>query len=189
MADNNKQDSARGISGLPRPWATAVQLIGTFGLAVFLVLYYVLVMQPQERARYDKLRDAVESLIHVVEKGQTLLTKDQAKRLESLYVVAVSNELGPVIHGELQKGTSADKLEDVIRRTMLQRIELLEGLAKKGGRSISEPIVHRIAAPNGVGKRVAEEATRQWKDHSLREVSKNLHDLLEFSFAERRMAK
>ena len=99
MSENNASDRPQGISSLPRPWSTAVQLVGTFGLAVFLVLYYVLVMHPQERARYDELRKSVESLIDVVEKGQSLITKDQAKRLESLYVLAVANEVGVFIQG------------------------------------------------------------------------------------------
>ncbi len=189
MADNNEQASSTGISSLPGPWSTAVQLIGTFGLAVFLVLYYIFVMQPQERKRYDELRESVESLIQVVEKGQTLLTKDQAKRLESLYVIAVANELALVIHEELTKETSEEKLENIIRNKMLQKTELLEGLAKKGGRSISEPIVHRIADPLGVSNRIAEIAVREWKADSLWELSNNLEEFLEFSFAERRMAK
>ena len=42
MDDNNEKDSKRGIRGLPRPWSIAVQVVGTFGLAVFLVLYYVI---------------------------------------------------------------------------------------------------------------------------------------------------
>lgn len=189
MADNNEQTGSSGISGLPRPWSTAVQIIGTFGLAVFLVLYYVFIMQPQERKRYDELRESVESLIQVVEKGQTLLTKDQAKRLESLYVIAVANELAIVIHEELTKETSEEKLENIIRNKMLQQTELLEGLAKKGGRSISEPIVHRIADPSGISKRIAMVAVREWEADSLRELSNNLEEFIEFSFAERRMRK
>ena len=189
MVENNEQGGASGIGGLPRPWSMAVQLIGTFGLAVFLVLYYVFVMQPQERKRYDELRESVESLIQIVEKGQTLLTKDQAKRLESLYVIAVANELSLVIHEELKKETSGENLENIIRNRMLQRTELLEGLAKEGGRSISEPIVHRIADPSGVSKQIAEVAIREWKIDSLRELSNNLEDFLEFAFVERRMAK
>ena len=72
---------------------------------------------------------------------------------------------------------------------MLQQTELLEGFAKKGGGSISEPIVHRIADPSGVSKRIAVIATTEWKAVSLQELSYNLEDFLEFSFAERRMAK
>ena len=189
MVENNEKDNIRGIAGLPRPWSTAVHLVGTFGLAVFLVLYYVFVMQPQERKRYDELKDAVETLIQVVEKEQTLLTKDQAKHLESLYIIGVANELGVVIHGELKKETSKENLETIVRKKMLQRLELIEGLVKKDGRSLSEPIVHRIAEPTGVCKRLVEIAFREWKTDSVQHISNNLEEFLEFSFAERRMRK
>ncbi len=63
------------------PWSLAVHLVGTFGLAVFLVLYYVLVMQPRAQASYDRLRGSVDALLQVVEKGQTLLRQEQGDRL------------------------------------------------------------------------------------------------------------
>ena len=62
MAETNKHPSGLGISGLPRPWSTVVQLVGTFGLAVFLVLYYVLVIHPQEEKRYEELKNSVQQL-------------------------------------------------------------------------------------------------------------------------------
>ena len=189
MTEKDKHPSGFGISGLPRPWSTVVQLVGTFGLAVFLVLYYVLVIHPQEEKRYEELRQSVEGLIQVVEKGQTLLTTDQAKHLESLYIIAVASELSLEIYEELQQGTSLDNLENLIRTTMLQRTELLEGLVKKGGRSISEPIVHRIADPEGVSQKAAEVALQEWKDDSLQQLSRNLQEFFESGFTIRRMAK
>ena len=40
--NHNGEPTSQG-SLLRGPWSLAVQLVGTFGLAVFLVLYYVLV--------------------------------------------------------------------------------------------------------------------------------------------------
>ncbi len=189
MPEKNKQTQGYGIRGLPRPWSTVVQLVGTFGLAVFLVLYYVLIIHPQEEKRYEELRDSVEALIQVVEKGQTLLTTDQARHLESLYIIAAASELSLVIHEQLQGGTTEEGLENLIRTKMLQRTELLEGLVKKGGRSISEPIVHRIADPEGVSKKAADVAVNEWKDNSVQELSRNLQEFFEFTFTVRRMKK
>ncbi|MEE9263678.1 MAG: hypothetical protein V3V11_04410, partial [Vicinamibacteria bacterium] len=68
----NERQRQIGIRGLPETWSVVVQLTGTFGLAVFLVLYYVLFMQPRAQARYDQLTSSVDSLIDVVERGQTV---------------------------------------------------------------------------------------------------------------------
>ena len=176
------------LASLPRPWSTAVQLVGTFGLAVFLVLYYVLVMQPRERARYDELRKSVESLISVVESGQTLITKDQAKRLESLYVVAMANEMGVYIHEALQKATGTDELEGKINQMMLNRTVLLEGLKQKGGKNISETIVHRLAGPGRVSQLLAKEAAN-WNNISVQDISKKCEGILESYFADTRRKK
>ncbi len=188
MCENDAPDRRQGIASLPRPWSTAVQLVGTFGLAVFLVLYYVLLMQPQERARYDELRQSVEFLIAVVEKGLTLVTADQAKHLESLYVLAVANEVGVFIHDALEKGMEPSVLEAKTSEMMLRRTELLEGLTQKGGKNISETIVHRLATRGGISSKLAEEAVN-WKGMSARDISKRCEEILEFSFAERRMKK
>ncbi len=155
---------------------------------IILLLYYVLVMHPQERARYDELRQSVESLIDVVEKGQSLITKNQGKRLESLYVLAVANEVGVFIHDALEKGVEPSALEAKISEMMLRRTELLEGLTQQGGKNISETIVHRIATRGGISSKLAEEASN-WKDMSARDISKRCEEILESSFAERRMKK
>lgn len=64
--ENHPKSEEVGIAGLPKSWAVAVQLVGTFGLAVFLVLYYVLVMQPKDAQRYEQLRQSVTSLGEIV---------------------------------------------------------------------------------------------------------------------------
>ncbi len=192
MREKNEEDQETeekpGFAGLPHPWSTAVQLVGTFGLAVFLVLYYVLVMYPQDRARYDELKNSVESLIAVVEKGQTLLTTDQSKRLESLFILGVANEIGVFIHDELQKGSDSASLLPKIDSMILRRTEWIEGFTQKGGRNISESIVHRIAEPGELNAALSQELPNM-KTMSIREVSNRCQEILEFSFAERRMAK
>jgi hypothetical protein len=189
MAADNEHGGEQGIKSLPHFWSTAVQLVGTFGLAVFLVLYYVLVMHPQERSRYDELKQAVESLIRVVEKEQTLLTNEQARQLESLYVLAVAGELAPVIHEELAKGTAVDALADSIAAVLQQRTELLQRLVRMDGRPVSEPIVYRLAQGPPIGQEIAEIAETGWRESSVQEISKQLEAKLERSSALARLEK
>ncbi|MHC4646113.1 MAG: hypothetical protein ACYTBJ_11465 [Planctomycetota bacterium] len=188
MNEPGKHSGAQGIAGLPRPWSTAVQLVGTFGLAVFLVLYYVLVMQPRERARYDELTKSVEWLIAVVEKGHTLLPASQIRKLERLYILAVSDELAVSIQQERAKGASPDELAEKLKQIMLNRTELLQGFVRKDNRNISETLVHRIASREGVHKLLAQEA-HNWDNLSVPEMTRICEEKLSFAFAEKRMAK
>ena len=188
-SSNNEITDTQGISALPKPWATAVQLIGTFGLAVFLVLYYVFVMQPQERERYDDLRESVESLISVVEKNQTLVTKGQVKNLETLYVMSVANDLGPLIHDAISKEVASQDVNDIVRRTMRRRTELIEGFAKKDGTTISEHIAHRIVDPCGVCKRITLEVEHGSGRLTPQDITRISKDILEEEFSLIRMFK
>jgi hypothetical protein len=90
QSEDHSESKEVGTAGLPRGWAVAVQLVGTFGLAVFLVLYYVLVMQPKEAERYGQLRQSVTSLGDIVAGQQSLLTREQASQLEELFVMAMA---------------------------------------------------------------------------------------------------
>ena len=100
MSENqNPERQQFGISGLPKAWGVVVQLVGTFGLAVFLVLYYVLYMHPNETEKFDNLRrsmdeltNSVDALTGHVEKQLSLLSNQQANSLEELFVSAVASE-------------------------------------------------------------------------------------------------
>ncbi len=91
---------------LPSRWELIVQLVGTFGLAVFLVLYYVLVMQPREQARYDELRLSVDAVLQMVEAGQTFVTREQSERLKELFIISAAPELAKQIEQVLPGGVS-----------------------------------------------------------------------------------
>lgn len=145
MSDKSEQDSEKaGIAGLPKSWGTAVQLISTFGLAVFLVLYYVLVMRPEENARYDQLRTSVESLIEVVEAGSTLVTRDQGLRLQELYIDAIAYDLAREIRKRMTTSPDLQALAADLKRLMIVRTDILQGITRKDGGTISDMLARQI---------------------------------------------
>lgn len=207
MPVDDGQQSDRGISSLPPFWSAAVQLIGTFGLAVFLVLYYVLVMHPQERQQYGELRgtvesliekereqygelrEAVESLIRMVEREQKLLTDTEVSELEGLYVYAVAGELCFLIHDELEQGTEVDALAERIGTILQRTTEKLEHFTRKDGRSVSEPIVQRLAGSPSIGRKIAESATTDWRTSPYPEIYQRVVRMLGDTFVLYRIQK
>ncbi len=133
-----------GIPGLPKGWAIAVQLFGTFGLAVFLVLWYIIVLQPREAARFDQLRSSVDELMEVVDYQYTLVNRGQEERLSDLHPLAVANELADIVLDVIEAGTSPDELAGNVERTMMIRTELLPELKRKDGGVNSEILVHKV---------------------------------------------
>lgn len=166
MAEKQEEEATpsppgAGIQGLPKRWATVVQLVGTFGLAVFLVLYYVLVMQPREQARYEGLRDSVELLLAAVESGQSLVSRDQANDLEDLYIRAVAPELARRIDQVAGPGAEPsperlDELAGELADTLRIRTQLLQGLRREDGGALSEMLTNKI-----INTGVAEEIVRR----------------------------
>ena len=119
MADEKREHSGGiGLAGLPKNWSVVVQLVGTFGLAVFLVLYYVLVMQPRDVQRYEELRDSVLSLEKIMIGRQSLVTRETVRRLEDMYIAGVSYETGFLVKKELERNVnSADLSEEIEKKT------------------------------------------------------------------------
>ena len=178
-----------GIAGLPKSWAVAVQLVGTFGLAVFLVLYYVLVMQPRDAERYERLRQSVTSLGEIVGGQQSLLTREQASQLEDLFVLAMANEVADLIVGNL-KGNSnnVEALSKKIEDSLILQTRLLEGLRRKDGGTISEMLTHKIRN-SGISHEVARRAVAEWRSAERETIASECRGALNFAIKRAAMAK
>jgi len=163
MKPNTNKSEQGGIGTLPKKWAVAVQLVGTFGLAVFLVLYYVLIMQPRENERYDKLRASVDFLREAVEKNQSLLTREQAANVENLFVIAAAGELADLLAKELKATPNAAALRAKIEDLLLVQTSLLQGLVRKEGGSLSEMMTHKIRTSE-IADQIAKRAETDDKD-------------------------
>jgi hypothetical protein len=177
-----------GIAGLPKSWAVAVQLVGTFGLAVFLVLYYVLVMQPKEAERYEQLRQSVTSLGEIVAAQQSLLTREQASQLEDLFVMAMAHEVADLIAGELTGNSTVDALAKKIEDKLIFQTRLLEGLRRKDGGTISEMLTHKIRN-SGISQEIAHRAVTEWRAAEPDMIANECRGALDFAIKRAAMAK
>lgn len=177
-----------GIVGLPKSWAVAVQLVGTFGLAVFLVLYYVLVMQPKEAERYEQLRQSVTSLGEIVAGQQSLLTREQASQLEDLFVMAMAHEVADLIVGELRGNSTAEALAKKIEDKLIFQTRLLEGLRRKDGGTISEMLTHKIRN-SGISQGIAQRAVAEWRNTEPKMIANECRGALNFAIKRAAMAK
>ena len=188
---SNKDDSQNGnvgIPGLPKTWAVVVQLVGTFGLAVFLVLYYLLVMQPKEAERYDELRQTVMSLAEIIAGQQSLISREQSSHLEYLFVMAMAHDVADMIVVELRGNSSADKLARKIEDKLIYQTRLLEGLRRKGGGSISEMLTHKIRN-SGISYKIAQRALKEWENASRDVIGEGCRGELQFAIKRAAMAK
>lgn len=182
----NAKQPAAGLARLPKTWATAVQLISTFGLAVFLVLYYLFVIRVEERKRYEDLRASIDALVRINEQGETLLTADLERRLQGIYVEVVSRELGDLFVDELKKSPSPADLTQLVRQTMVNRTSLLQGLSRKDGMSLSELVSNKINNFD-FAKKFAEYALANWANAERSRIVQESHAILmrEFEFIAR----
>ena len=159
----NSEQNQIGIAGLPKRWAIVVQLVGTFGLAVFLVLYYVLFMYPSETARYEKLRVSVEDLMAVVEKQQARLTREQADKLEDLFVSAVASEFCVRAIRGIEKDIDELELARELEDTLMMQVDKLRGLVRRDGSQISELLTNKIRA-SSIPMYTASRMADRWKN-------------------------
>ncbi len=196
---NNNDESAKprlGTLGLPEAWSIAVQLTGTFGLAVFLVLYYVLFMQPKAQARYDQLTLSVDSLIEVVERGQTVVTREQGDRLEELYILAVAPELGDRLERVLPDGAvsaaAASGLRQELRTNLedvlIVRSRLLRGLSLRDSGDVSQMLVDKIRERD-IAEQLARRAVLEWPFASQKDAVSMCKESLYFAFRRTALAK
>ena len=196
---NNNDDSAKprlGTLNLPEAWSVAVQLTGTFGLAVFLVLYYVLFMQPRAQARYDKLTVSVDSLIEVVERGQTVVTREQGERLEELYILAVAPELGDRMERLLPDGAVSaaaasnlrQELQASLEDVLIVRTRLLRGLSVRDGGDVSQMLADKIRERD-IAERLARRAVLEWPFASQKDTVNVCKESLYFAFRKTALTK
>lgn len=185
---NNAEQQKIGLAGLPRSWAVAVQLVGTFGLAVFLVLYYVLVMQPREAAKYEQLRTSIDRLTKVVEEEQGLVTKAQADKLEELFILAVAPQVADLIIEQLTVETSIQEFQAKLEDAIIVQTDLLSGLTREDGGSISEMLTHKIRNSDIAGN-LAEQVVERWTGANRKEIVADCEDALRFAVRRARMAK
>ena len=196
---NHNDTSTRrrlGIRGLPETWSVVVQLTGTFGLAVFLVLYYVLFMQPRAQARYDQLTSAVDSLIHVVERGQTVVTREQGDRLEELYILAVAPELADRIERLLPNGAVSAAAAPALRQelranledVLIVRTRLLRGLSLRDDGDMSQMLADKIRGRD-IAEQLSSRAVVEWPFASQEDVVDMCEESLYFAFRKTALAK
>jgi hypothetical protein len=196
---NNNDESTKprlGTLGLPEVWSAAVQLTGTFGLAVFLVLYYVLFMQPKAQARYDQLSVSVDSLIEVVERGQTVVTREQGDRLEELYILGVSPELADRIERLLPDGAVSAAAASALRQelranledVLIVRTRLLRGLSLRDSGDVSQMLADKIRERD-IAEHLAGRAVLEWPFASQEDVADMCKESLYFAFRKTALAK
>ena len=179
----------RGVGRLPTKWEISVQLIGTFGLAVFLVLYYVLFMQPREVRRYEELRRSVDSVVQLVQTGRTLVTREQADRLKELFILSASPELTGYMEATLSQEAGEEtvsaaeaqlltaRLSDNLQEILVVRTRLLRGLSRGRDDDLSELLKAKLIQ-SGVATRIAERAVREWPYRSRAELERMCRESL-----------
>ena len=196
---NNNDESTKPRLGrleLPEAWSVAVQLTGTFGLAVFLVLYYVLFMQPKAQTRYDQLTVSVDSLIEVVERGQTVVTREQGDRLEELYILGVAPELADRIErllpdGAVSAGAASALRQDLranLEDVLIVRTRLLRGLTLRDSGDVSQMLADKIRERD-IAEQLAGRAVLEWPFASPEDVADMCEESLYFAFRKTALAK
>jgi len=174
------ESKSEGISDLPKKWSVAVQLVGTFGLAVFLVLYYVLVMQPKDAARYDQLRQSIDKLGETIAGQQNLITREQESRLQDLYLIAMGNEVATLLVSELKGSANAEALTKKIEDRLIVETRLLEGLRRQDGGAISEMMTNKIRNTE-ISKEIARRAIADWKNTDRETIAGECRRALTFA--------
>lgn len=189
-SEKNGKDAV-GISGLPKSWSVVVQLVGTFGLAVFLVLYYVLYMYPKEvekAEKYDELETSVRDLIVSVESQKALLSNEQANKLEDLFVSAVASEYCARAIDEMKFGRNSADISNILDGVIRTETRKLQGLERKDGLGISEMLVNKISESD-ISRRVAEAASERWNEEEPLRWIEECRYYLDEALGRLRMAK
>ena len=142
--NSKRTETPPGIAGLSKTWRDSVQIVSTFGLAVFLVLYYVLFVRKEDSKRYEDLRASVNALVTINERQGSLISPEVERRLEAIYLDAVSGDVARIIELELKRNKSKERLVDAIRKALVAKTSLVNGLYRRDGRSVSEVLLARI---------------------------------------------
>jgi hypothetical protein len=170
-------------------WELIVHLIGTFGLAVFLVLYYVLVMQPREIKRYEELRRSVDSVVQIVKAGRTVLTDEQVDRLKELFIHSAAPELAGQIEASLSEKSPGrpvtvveapalvaplvERLQEILRA----RARLLRGISRGTDGELPALFESKLRRSEAV-ERLAQRAITDWPYRSRADLDRICRDVL-----------
>lgn len=174
-----KQAETNGDTNrLPHPWDVAVQLIGTFGLAVFLVLYYLFVMKPQETAKYEQLRFSVDSLTSVLQSQQTLITREQEFGIENLYINAVTLDISNRIMEGIRRNQSEEDIRREIENVLINKTRFVQGFARRDGRILSERFTNRIRESQ-IADMLAREAVHGWRTKDHEEITERCFAIID----------
>lgn len=164
-----------GLSALPPSVNVAVQLIGTFGLAVFLVVFYVTKMHPQDEARYVELKKSIDEQRSQIEKMDTNISDRRAildpARADDLRNVAATLYCGRLVEGiainreppggHRSPDAEANAVHYALKSTY-QDLMPLNAFILPSGESIFATITNKIQSPD-FDKEIQDELkTRGW---------------------------
>lgn len=115
MDKSNKEPQKLGIPSLPTKWSVAVQLIGTFGLAVFLVLYYLFFMGPAENKKYDELNTSINELNTSINEEHNTSIIELTEKVDNLAETVIGNQL-------MLKENQSNQLEELFTKCVAYKI-------------------------------------------------------------------
>lgn len=83
------REQRRGIRALPHPWGTIAEMVGTYGLAVALVLMYVIKLGPQ----FTQLQQSVNRNTEVIDRNTDVIKdryvvvfEDRQRAFETMFI-------------------------------------------------------------------------------------------------------
>lgn len=193
-SDHQRREGLRSM--LPPSWDTAVQLIGTYGLAVFLVLFYVLKMGPENNNRHEvlsatigDLQNQVEVLALSISDDTIVLPEDKLAPLYNHYFEHVAIELSTDIHSNLRNDDprtteNEDRLKNLICQRMSHESNWLIPLRfhAPDGTPLYNDCLMRITERDGICRRIAEKAVKSWLDLTSDEIKDEMIWSLRASF-------
>lgn len=89
---NELRDQRRGIRALPHPLGTIVEIVGTYGLAVALVLIWVTDLGPefhQLQQAVDRNTNGIDRNTEVIKDRYVIVFEDRQRAFESMFITGV----------------------------------------------------------------------------------------------------
>lgn len=83
------REQKRGIRALPHPWGTIAEMVGTYGLAVALVLMYVIQLGPQFtqlQQSVDRNTDVIDKNTDVIKDRYVVVFEDRQRAFETIFI-------------------------------------------------------------------------------------------------------
>lgn len=76
------REQKRGIRALPHPWGTIAEMVGTYGLAVALVLMWIIELGPQ----FTQLQQSVDRNTEVIKDRYVVVFEDRQRAFETMFI-------------------------------------------------------------------------------------------------------